>query len=73
MDTWKKVVAPVLMLVADNGFIHDRFGDKPEEYQRRLDCFPDVRVVTVADAGHNVQHDQPEQVAREVEEFLLRQ
>ena len=29
----------------------DRFGDEPEELQRRLDCFADVRVVTVAEGA----------------------
>ena len=29
-----------------------------------------VRVLTIADAGHNLQHDQPEQVAAVLEDFL---
>ncbi|HEX5394161.1 MAG TPA: alpha/beta hydrolase [Rhodocyclaceae bacterium] len=72
MDAWRKILAPVLMLVADKGFIHDRFDKDPDEYQRRIGSFANVRTITVADAGHNVQHDQPEFVAREIEEFLLR-
>ena len=42
----------------------------PDELQRRLGCFADVRVLTIADAGHNLQHDQPEQVAAVLEDFL---
>lgn len=72
LASWRKIVAPVLMLVADQGFVLHRFGNDPDEYRRRLDAFADARVVTIADAGHNVQHDQPEIVAAELERFLSR-
>ena len=42
------------------------------ERRRRLAAFNDAQVVTIADAGHNVQHDQPDEVARVLEEFLAR-
>lgn len=73
MACWRRVRAPVLMLVSAEGYVHDRFGDEPEELQRRIDCFADARVVTVADCGHNLQHDQPEVVAAELEAFLDRE
>jgi pimeloyl-ACP methyl ester carboxylesterase len=31
-----------------------------------------VQVITITDSGHNVQHDQPKQIASALEEFLLR-
>lgn len=71
MVCWRKITAPVLMLIADQGNIHQRFGNDAAEYRRRLSCFGEVRVVTISDAGHNVQHDQPEQVAAALEEQLL--
>jgi len=70
MANWQRITAPVLMLMADQGFVHQRFGSDPVEMQRRLDCFKDRQVVTICDAGHNVQHDQPEQVAAALERFL---
>ena len=70
MASWRKIVAPVLMLIADRGFVHQRFGNEPEEYRRRLACFGDAQVVTVVDSGHNLQHDQPEQVAAALDRFL---
>lgn len=70
MASWQRITAPVLMLVADHGFVQQRFGNDPVEFQRRLDCFKDRQVVTISDAGHNVQHDQPEQVAAALEQFL---
>lgn len=73
MACWRRVRAPVLALVSGQGYVEDRFGDEPEELQRRLDCFADVRMVSVADAGHNLQHDQPERVAQVLEDFLVRE
>ena len=69
---WSRITAPVLMLIAERGFVNMRFGKEPEEYQRRLGCFADLRVETVAEAGHNLQHDQPERVAELLESFLTR-
>lgn len=70
--TWRKIEAPVLMLVADQGYVHQRFGHDPAEYRSRIESFSNVQVVTIADSGHNVQHDQPEQIASALEEFLTR-
>lgn len=69
---WRKIAAPVLMLVADRGYVHDRLGNDPDEYRSRIESFSNVRVKTISDAGHNIQHDQPAQVASALEEFLLR-
>ena len=73
MACWRRVHAPVLMLVSAEGYVHDRFGDEPEELQRRIDCFAHARVITVPDCGHNLQHDQPEVVAAALEDFLDRE
>ena len=69
---WRKVEAPVMLAIASHGYANQRFGNDPEEFQRRVGCFRDVRVVPISDSGHNVQHDQPEQVARAIEGFLTR-
>ena len=67
---WRNIRARVLMLIADHGYVRQRFGDNPEEFRSRIECFPYVQVETIRDSGHNVQHDQPEQVALALEEFL---
>lgn len=69
---WRKIEAPVLMIVADNGFIHQRFSNDTDEFRSRIENFSNVHVVTISNSGHNVQHDQPEQVASALEEFLVR-
>jgi pimeloyl-ACP methyl ester carboxylesterase len=37
----------------------------------RRAAFKDLRYETVKDAGHMLHHDQPERVARLIEEFLV--
>lgn len=70
MACWRKVEAPVLMLFAEAGYVQERFGDDPPELQRRIDCFRAPTVRWIADAGHNLQHDQPLAVAAEIEAFF---
>jgi len=70
MSSWRRITAPVLMLMADQGFVHQRFGNDAVEMQRRLDCFQNRQLTTISESGHNVQHDQPEQVASALELFL---
>ena len=69
---WRKIEAPVLMLIADQGYVNQRFGNDPDEYRSRIESFSNVQVATISDSGHNVQHDQPEQIASALEEFLGR-
>ncbi|NMG44726.1 alpha/beta fold hydrolase [Aromatoleum toluvorans] len=72
MAAWRGIKAPVLMMLADKGYVAERFADAPAEIERRLACFADMRRVTITDSGHNLQHDQPEQVAAAIEAFLAR-
>ena len=72
MACWEKISAPVLLLIAEHGLVHQRFGNDPEEFARRLACFRQLTRHTIPDAAHNVQHDQPEQVAARIEAFLTR-
>lgn len=71
MACWRRIVAPVLLLLADDGYVQERFGSNPPELARRLACFADHRQQTIAGAGHNLQHDQPEAVAAAIEAFFL--
>jgi len=69
---WRLVTAPVLWVAASDSFIMQRFSDEEgeAEYRSRIACFADIRVETIADAGHNLHHDQPQTVARLIEEFF---
>jgi pimeloyl-ACP methyl ester carboxylesterase len=69
---WRRIEAPVLLLIAEYGFVVQRFGNDPRELDRRLSSLPGLRTARIPDAGHSVQHDQPERVAAAIEEFLAR-
>lgn len=71
MASWQRITAQVLMLIADQGLVHQRFANSPEQLHQRLDCFKSRQVVTISDAGHNIHHDQPEQVAAALDQFLV--
>lgn len=71
MAAWRKATAPTLMIKAEKGFVNQRFGRDSEEFWRRAGCFSQLRVEWIADAGHNLQHDQPEAVAACLEPFFL--
>lgn len=78
---WRRIGAPVLWLAAENSSIPKWLGDHPEGagggggdklegIRRRLAHIPQGRLVTIADAGHMLQHDQPAAVAAAIEPFL---
>lgn len=71
MDCWRRIAAPVLQVLAQQGYVAQRFGAVPLELERRLNCFRNLRCEWVADAGHNLQHDQPGLVAALLEDFLV--
>jgi pimeloyl-ACP methyl ester carboxylesterase len=72
MASWRRITAPVLLVLSDQGCVQERFGDSSDELARRLACFAHLQRVKVHDAGHNLQHDQPERLAQALEAFLRR-
>jgi pimeloyl-ACP methyl ester carboxylesterase len=74
---WREIRVPVLWVAAAESRIPLWLagGDKTEgaaaaEIARRMRKVPQATLVTVADAGHMLHHDQPEAVARIVEKFV---
>ena len=41
-----------------------------EEYHERLKSVPDCRIARVENAGHMLHHDQPEEVAKLIDNFF---
>jgi pimeloyl-ACP methyl ester carboxylesterase len=68
---WSQVTAPVLWVDASESETLKRVGLTPEQYAERRAAFRKLRYVTVQGAGHMLHHDQPAEVARLIEEFLL--
>jgi pimeloyl-ACP methyl ester carboxylesterase len=67
---WQQVAAPVLWVDAAESDTLARMRMDPAQQAERRAAFRDLRHVTVRDAGHMLHHDQPEAVARLIEEFL---
>jgi len=72
MALWRRVTAPVLWVTAADSFVFKQLVVVDSaDYRERIACFRDIREVAVEDCGHNLQHDQPERVARLIEEFFV--
>jgi pimeloyl-ACP methyl ester carboxylesterase len=70
---WSAITAPVLWVEAEDTNMWQWMGPKPEariEIDRRLAHLKNVQTEMMADAGHMLHHDQPEQLARMIERFL---
>lgn len=74
MACWQKITAPVLWVEANETDVWRWMGAKEEarvEIDRRITFIPKVQVEMMMDAGHMLHHDQPELLAKMVEQFLL--
>ena len=71
-ELWKRISAPVLAVEASDDSLHQwwKGAYTLADYHERLKLVPDVRVGVVADAGHMLHHDQPAELARQIEAFL---
>lgn len=70
---WQRITAEVLWVEAADTDAWRWMGPKERariEIDRRLTHIRNVRTATIADAGHMLHHDQPEQLATLVEQFL---
>jgi pimeloyl-ACP methyl ester carboxylesterase len=70
---WRRIAAPVLWVEGADSAISRWLaggGDPGGEVARRLGEIPHARLVTIADAGHMLHHDQPEATAHALESFL---
>ena len=68
---WERVTAPVLWLDAAESETVARMKLSAAELAERRAAFRDLRYQTIKDAGHMLHHDQPEEIARRIEQFLL--
>lgn len=74
LECWKRIAAPVMWVEGDRTNISQWWGEHypREEFEARLALVPQVDKRVVSPAGHMLHHDQPEQLAALVEEFLER-
>jgi pimeloyl-ACP methyl ester carboxylesterase len=76
---WRSISAPVLWVAAAESHIPKWLDQHPEGeaptdgmagVRQRIAHVPNARLVTIADAGHMLHHDQPAAVAAAIEAFL---
>ncbi|MBI2771890.1 MAG: alpha/beta hydrolase [Burkholderiales bacterium] len=72
LEIYKAISAPTLAVEAGDNSLEQWWQGKftLAEYHERLLSVPDARKGFIADAGHMLHHDQPEALARLIEEFL---
>ena len=70
LASWREITAPVLWVVATESNIRSWATANDEEWLRRMAAFRDLRLATVEEAGHMLHHDQPEELAKLIEEFV---
>jgi pimeloyl-ACP methyl ester carboxylesterase len=72
LEIYKAISMPTLAVEASDNSLDLWWRGKftLAEYHERLKSVPDVRQGFIADAGHMLHHDQPEALARLIEEFL---
>jgi pimeloyl-ACP methyl ester carboxylesterase len=70
---WRRITAPVLWIEAEHTDMWRWMGPKEQarlEVDRRLAQLARVTARMMPDAGHMLHHDQPELLARMIEEFM---
>jgi len=72
LEIYKAIQAPVLNVEASDDSLAQWWQGRYTlaEYHERLKALSDVRMGQVQDAGHMLHHDQPQAVARLIEDFL---
>lgn len=70
MACWRNVAAPVLWIDGADSRTMERMRINAGEHEARMACFRSLKAHTIADAGHMLHHDQPEQLAQLIENFL---
>ncbi|HEY6966836.1 MAG TPA: alpha/beta hydrolase [Burkholderiales bacterium] len=68
---WERVTSPVLWVDAAESETIRRMKLTPQDLAERRAAFKNLSYHTVAEAGHMLHHDRPEEVARLIEAFLL--
>jgi pimeloyl-ACP methyl ester carboxylesterase len=69
---YERITAPALCVVASADSMSQWWNDRYtlEEFMQRIAAVPNITHAVIEDAGHMLHHDQPEQLARLIEDFL---
>jgi pimeloyl-ACP methyl ester carboxylesterase len=69
---YERITAPTLCVVADNDSLTQWWKDKYTltEFMARIASVPQLQHAVIQDAGHMLHHDQPQQLAVLIENFV---
>ena len=72
LEIYQRITAPLLAVEADSDSLSkwSKGGYTLAQYHERLNNVPNARTAVIQDAGHMLHHDQPEQLALLIENFL---
>jgi len=72
LELYKKISAPLLAVEASDNSLEQWWKGKYTlaEYHERLQSVPQFQMAVIEDAGHMLHHDQPEILARHIENHL---
>ena len=70
---YRRISAPVLSVTASDDSLSQWWKDQftLAQYHERLQVVPDLQNAVIQDAAHMLHHDQPEELARLIENFLI--
>jgi len=73
LEIWKRITAPVLMVQASLNEMPVWWKNSYtlDEFTQRIQVVPQVQHAKIEPAGHMLHHDQPQQLAALIEDFLL--
>jgi len=66
---WEAITAPTLLVAARQSEMLTKWIDEAE-YRQRLSHFRKATEAVIEDAGHMLHHDQPQALARLIEDFI---
>lgn len=69
---WRRVAAPVLWIAGAESKAPGWHADNTAQLAERKTAFRDFRELTLHNCGHMMHHDQPQQLALIIEDFLSR-
>ncbi|MCC6532607.1 MAG: alpha/beta hydrolase [Burkholderiales bacterium] len=70
MAYWRKITAEVRYVWGEASHFTRHCVEHPEDFARRKACFGRWSETEIAGAGHMVQYDQPQRLAREIARFF---
>jgi pimeloyl-ACP methyl ester carboxylesterase len=67
---WRRITAPVLWIASTESKARGWRADRAAQLAERKAAFRNFREIALAECGHMMHHDQPQQLAAVIEQFL---